>query len=62
MYSILIRLIITASLIELGLSVARSGDWSSPTNPIEIQRASKKVLRIDWLPISVFPKEAARFK
>lgn len=61
MYGILIKLIILASLLELGISASKIGDCSSRGCLREIQRASQKVLRIDWQPISVFPKEAKRF-
>ena len=62
MYGILIKLIVLASLLELGISVSKIGDCSSRACLSEIQRASQKVLRIDWKPISVFPKEAKRFR
>lgn len=28
----------------------------------EIDKANRKILRIDWKPISVFPEEAKRFR
>ena len=62
MYGILIKLMVLASLLELGISVSKIGDCSSRGCLREIQRASNKVLRIDWQPISVFPKEARRFR
>lgn len=62
MYNVLIKLIVVASLLELGISISKIGDCSSRAYWSELQRASQKVLRIDWRPISVFPKEAARFR
>lgn len=62
MYNVLIKLIIAASLLELGLSFKDFGDCSSRACWSQLQQASQKVLRIDWKPISVFPKEAKRFK
>lgn len=61
MYNVLIKLIVVASLLELGISVSKIGDCSSRACWSELQRAAHKVLRIDWRPISVFPKEAERF-
>jgi hypothetical protein len=62
MYGILIKLMVAASLLELGISVSKIGVCSSRGCLREIQRASQKVLRIDWQPISIFPKEAKRFR
>jgi hypothetical protein len=61
-YNVLIKLTVVASLLELGISVSKIGDCSSRVCWSELQRASQKVLRIDWRPISVFPKEAVRFR
>jgi hypothetical protein len=62
MYNVLIKLIVVASLLELGLSFKDFGECSSRACWSELQRASQKVIRIDWRPISVFPKEAERFR
>jgi hypothetical protein len=61
-YSILIKLIVAASLIELGIDLSRSSDCSSRACWNQLHLASQKVLRIDWRPISIFPKEAERFR
>jgi hypothetical protein len=61
-YNVLIKLIVVASLLELGISVSKIGDCSSRACWSELQLASQKVLRIEWRPISVFPKEAERFR
>ncbi|MGE0633397.1 MAG: hypothetical protein AB7O96_13380 [Pseudobdellovibrionaceae bacterium] len=61
MYNVLIKLIVMASLLELGISFSKIGDCSSLSCWSELQQASQKVLRIEWRPISVFPKEAAPF-
>lgn len=62
MYNVLIKLIVVASLLELGIDLSRSGECSSHACWCQLQRASQKVLRIEWRPISIFPKEAARFR
>ena len=62
MYNVLIRLIFATSLLELGISVSKIDDCSPPIGPSNLQLAPHKVWRIDWRPIAVFPKEAARFK
>jgi len=64
-YNVLIKLIVVASLLELGISVSKIGfygECSSRACWSELQRASHNVLQIDWRPISVFPKEAERFR
>ena len=62
MYQILIKLIVGASILQLGLNLTDSSECSSRDCLARIERASRKVLEIDWKPISVFPKEARRFK
>lgn len=54
MYQLLVRLMLLASLAQLGIS--------SLTNLKNIERKSRDVLKIDWKPISVFPEEAKRFR
>ncbi len=61
-YNVLIKLIVVASLLELGISVSKIGECSSRACWSELQRASHKVMRIDWKPVSVFTKEAERFR
>lgn len=61
MYSILIKLIVAAAFLELGMSISSFKDCPSRACLIRIERASRAVLKIDWKPISVFPEEARRF-
>lgn len=53
MSDILVRVIVVAALLQLGL------DFSSIGSGLPL--ATSKVLKIDWKPISLFPKEARRF-
>lgn len=62
MYEIMLKLIVGAALIQLGLSFKNSEECSSRACLDRLQRASQQVLRIDWKPISVFPGEARRFQ
>ena len=62
MYAILVRLILLAALMDLGMSLARFEKCTSRECFAEIERASRKVLKIKWKPISVFPEEAKRFR
>ena len=62
MYDILIKLIITAALIDLGISFSKLEDCSSRQCWTQIQKASRKASHIDWKPISVFTEEAKRFR
>lgn len=62
MYEVMVRLIVGAALLQLGLSLSHIEKCESRMCWAEIQMASRKVLKIDWKPISVFPEEAKRFK
>lgn len=62
MYDVLLKLIIAAALIELGLSFKNFEDCSSRACTDKVQRAAMQVLRIDWKPISVFPEEAEKIR
>jgi len=62
MYELLIRLIVGASLLQLGIDLTKSPECASRECIASVERASRKVLTINWKPISVFPKEAERFK
>ena len=61
MYNLLIKLMFIAALAELGLSLSKISTCNSKQCLGEIESASRKVLKIDWKPISIFPKEAKRF-
>ena len=58
MYAILVRLILLAALMELGVEVSKIRECPSRACSVEIERASRKVLKIDWKPISVFPEQS----
>lgn len=53
MYNLLVKLMVITALMQLGISA---------TNSLEVEKASRKVLQIDWKPISLFPEEAKRFR
>jgi hypothetical protein len=61
MYNLLIKLMVLAALLELGISLA---DWKGCNSRgclLKLERRSREVLKINWKPISVFPEEAKRF-
>lgn len=62
MYNILIKLIVAATLLKLGMNISTLKDCPSHACTVRIEQASHKVLKIDWKPISVFPEEAQRFR
>ena len=62
MYNIIIKLIVAAALLDLGISISKIEDCSSRVCWNQIQKASHKVIKIDWKPISVFPEEVKRFR
>lgn len=62
MYEIIMKLIIAAALLQLGLTLSHSGKCDSRECLGRIERASRQVLKVDWKSISLFPEEARRFK
>lgn len=62
MYDVLVKVIVAAALLQLGISLSKQDDCRSRQCLAKIQAASLEVLKIDWKPISVFPEEAKRFK
>lgn len=61
MYTILVRLLVMAALLDLGISLAKIDKCDSRLCLMEVQKASLKVLKIEWKPIRVFPdKELSR--
>jgi hypothetical protein len=60
MYALLVRLILLAALMDLGISLTRFEKCSSRECLADVERASRKVLEIDWKPISVFREAGLR--
>jgi hypothetical protein len=56
MYTLLVRLMLIAAMLELGLSLTALRD------PRKMEIATMKVLIIQWKPISIFPEETKRFQ
>ncbi len=62
MYNLLVKLMLISALIQLGISLKDFSNCRSRECAARIEKASRKVLKIDWKPISVFPEEAKRFR
>lgn len=62
MYQLLVRLMIMAALVELGISMSDFENCHSRQCIKMFQAKAIDVLKIDWKPISVWPEEAKRFK
>ena len=62
MYNLLIKLMIGAALLQLGISLDQYLSCNSRACTTRIEKASRDVLRVNWKPISVFPEEALKFK
>jgi len=62
MYNLLVKLFITATLLQLGLSLKDFTGCSNQQCIQKLENARREVLKIDWKPISVFPAEARRFR
>lgn len=61
MYVIMIRIIVLAALIELGLSAQSLKDCLPRQCLGQLHKAFMQITNVDWKPISVFPNEAKRF-
>ena len=62
MYDLLLKLIVSAALLDLGITFSHTGDCSSRESRGRLDRAVRQVLRIDWRPISLFPEQAQQFR
>lgn len=62
MYRILIRLILIATLLELGMPAKSSTDCRSGQCIAHLQKTSVRLTKIEWKPISIFKQEGERFK
>lgn len=62
MYTLLLRLMLIAAALQLGLSLSDMAFCHSRECTARIERASRDILKIDWKPISVWPEEAQRFR
>lgn len=62
MYSLIVKLIIAAALIQLGISAYDFKNCHSRQCAQTLEKKSRDVLKIDWRPISIFPEEAKRFR
>jgi|GEM_PF-852172 len=61
MYNLLVKLMVIAALLELGISLADFEDCHSRRCIFQLEKRSRDILKIEWKPISVFPEEAKRF-
>lgn len=61
MYNVLIKLIVIATLLEIGISLSRFEKCPSPDCK-SIRFLTERILRIDWKPISAFPEETKLFQ
>lgn len=62
MYNLLVKLMVLAALLELGISLADWENCRSRDCRSQLERKAREVQKIDWRPISVFPEEAKRFR
>ena len=62
MYGVLIKLIVGASLFQLGVSLKDFEKCDSRECLARLEKASRKATKIDWRPISMFPEEAKKFR
>lgn len=62
MYTLLLRLILLAALIEFGFVVRDLTKCGSRSCSARIEQASRAVLRVDWKPVSVWPETGNQFR
>ncbi len=61
MCNLLVKLMFLSAAIQLGIQLSDITS-NSRDSKIRIEKASRDVLRIEWKPISLFPREAKRFR
>ena len=62
MYDLWVRLMFLAAIVQLGISLKDVRDCRARECRMRKDKAIRKVLVVDWKPISVFPEEAKRFR
>lgn len=62
MYDLLVKLMLAAALAQLGLSALKGRECADRPRALTLETGSRDILRIDWKPISLFPKEAQKFR
>ena len=62
MYRLLVLLMAATALEQIGMTISGFAECRSRECLQRIEKQSRNILKIDWKPISVWPKEASRFK
>jgi hypothetical protein len=62
MVDALVRLMVLAALVELGLPKGILQDCREGRCLRQFERATRTVAQVDWKPISMFPKIERRFR
>lgn len=62
MENLLVKLMVAAALLQLGISASQISNCHSRACAQRFEKASRDILKIDWKPISVFPEEGDRFR
>ena len=62
MYQLLIKLMLAAALLQLGLSASDIANCRSRQCFQRLEAGARSVLHVPWKPISLFPEEARRFR
>ena len=62
MYSLLIKLMLITTLIQLGWSLKDFSHCPSRACTKRLEKQSREIIKINWKPISVWPEEAKMFK
>lgn len=62
MYRLLLMAILFDAATKLKLNWAELSDCRSKECLHKIEKASRKILNVEWKPISVFPEESKRFR
>ena len=62
MENLLVKLMVIAALAQFGLTLSHVESCHSRQCLQQIEKHSRDILSVDWKPLSVFPKEAKRFR
>lgn len=61
MHQIIVRLLVIAAICDLGIMLT-SDDLVTKQGLTKLQKATVQVSKISWKPISIFEKEAKKFR
>ena len=62
MYQLLLKLMLLAALLQLGISVSEIQNCHTRACLKQFEKRARNILNVDWNPISLWPEEAKKFQ